>query len=1067
MLFFRSLARGIVICALFALSTLCYQPDALADGSSASLSVAVTDTTGAVVPKATLILRNLATGQEQKSESGNLGTATFPFLKPGRYQLTASKDSFADVVVDNIVLNVGDDRRLQLSLKIGSATQTVNVDGSGLSINTTDASVSTIVDRKFVENMPLNGRSFQDLISMTPGVVTQTPQAINQAVGLQGDFSINGQRAESNYYTVDGVSANVGSGYPNGSGQAGNSGSIAATTALGTTQSLLSVDAMQEFRVLSSTYSAEYGRTPGGQFSLMSRSGTNDVHGSIFDYLRNDALDANDWFNDHNQVRKPALRQNDFGGTIGGPILIPRLYNGKEKSFFFASYEGLRLTQPTAASSLFVPSLSVRSSAAAVLQPIWNAFPVPTGAEIQIACTTAAGNCPTGSPVGTAVPSGLSPFVQAYSLPSQIDSTSVRIDHQATKRLMLFFRFGDTPTYTQSRTLSSIGTRHYDTQTYTAGATSQISHTLTNEFRVGYASSASNNSVVLDDFAGATPIDLRAVFGIGDYPASEPYPYVSISGVGTSAIYDYVAGTRIRQWNITDTADVAVTHHVLKFGVDWRHLVSPLEKPSLYVSPFFTTMQSMLTDVISLSPIKYTSSTPVFREFSAFGQDEWRVSPSVVVSAGARWEVNPPPSEASGNLPYTIFGNVNTPATLSLAPRGTSLWKTSWFNFAPRLGVAWTAHSQKGHETVVRAGGGVFFDTGNQVAAGAFNGLGYFALQTYANASLPVTPAQLNFTTDATSPYTNVFAFPSHLQLPYSLQWSAAVQQSLGSFQAVSITYVASEGRRLLQQQYHSVGALNPNFGIVYFYPNGLTSNYQSLQLQYQRTVSHGLQALASYTWSHALDYGSTNASYSLTRGNSDFDVRDNFQGGLSWDLPGSKQAGLRNAVLSQWSLDARVIARTAFPITLLGNTLTDSLGNRYYSGVNVDSSKPVYLYGSQYPGGRAINGGPLATSPAFTAPTGMNSGNAPRNFIRGFGAGQMNLAMRRAFQVRDSVSIQFRAEAFNITNHPNFGYVDPTLSDATFGQATKMLNQSLGSMSSLYQAGGSRSSQFSLKVVF
>jgi hypothetical protein len=287
-----------------------------------------------------------------------------------------------------------------------------------------------------------------------------------------------------------------------------------------------------------------------------------------------------------------------------------------------------------------------------------------------------------------------------------------------------------------------------------------------------------------------------------------------------------------------------------------------------------------------------------------------------------------PPSEANGNTLYTVFGNVSTPSTLSLAPRGTPLWKTSWFNFAPRLGVAWTAHSQRGHETVVRAGVGVFFDTGNQVAAGAFNGLGYFASQTYANASLPITTAQLNFTTDATLPYSNIYAFPSHLQLPYSLQWSAAVQQSLGLSQALTITYVACEGRRLLQQQYHSVAALNPNFGIVYFYPNGLTSNYQSLQIRFQRTVSHGLQALASYTWSHALDYGSTNASYSLTYGNSDFDVRNNFQGGLSWDLPGSKRAGLGKAVLSHWSLDARVIARTTFPITLLGNTLTDSLGN-------------------------------------------------------------------------------------------------------------------------------------------
>src|SRR5260370_3344191 len=266
----------------------------------------------------------------------------FSFLRPGHYTLTVSKNAFADVVVDRIVLNVGDDKRLQLSLKVGSAAQTVNVDGSGLSINTIDASVSTVVDRKFVENMPLNGRSFQDLVSMTPGVVTQSSQA-GGFVQYQGDFSVNGQRTESNYYTVDGVSGNSGAGYANGSAQIGTAGSISASTALGTTQSLVSVDALQEFRVSSSTYSAEYGRTPGGQFSLSTRSGTNALHGAVFDYLRNDLLDANDWFNNHNGIRKTPLRQNDFGGTLGGPIEIPHLYGGRERSFFFVSYEALRL----------------------------------------------------------------------------------------------------------------------------------------------------------------------------------------------------------------------------------------------------------------------------------------------------------------------------------------------------------------------------------------------------------------------------------------------------------------------------------------------------------------------------------------------------------------------------------------------------------------------------------------------------------------------------------------------------------------------------------------------------
>jgi hypothetical protein len=594
-----------------------------------------------------------------------------------------------------------------------------------------------------------------------------------------------------------------------------------------------------------------------------------------------------------------------------------------------------------------------------------------------------------------------------------------------------------------------------------------LSRRVGNEFRSGYAESNATNHVALDAFGGAVPIDLRAAFGLGAYPNSEPFPYISIAGVGASSIYDYDAATRLRQWNVTDNVSLTANRHLLRFGLDYRHLVSPLDKTPLYVSPTFSTRESMLTNVLSLSPIKYASAVPVFQEFSLYVQEEWHATPDLVLSAGLRWDVNPPPSEANGNDAYTVEGDINNPITLSLAPRGTSLWKTTWFNFAPRLGVAWTAHNQPGHETVLRGGGGVFFDAGNQTATTGFNGLGFFASKTYPNASLPITPDQLNFSTDATAPYTSVVAFPSHLQLPYTLQWTASLEQGLGKTQALTISYVAAVGRRLLQQQYHSVGAINPSFGVVYFYPTGLTSNYQSLQLKFQRSVAHGLQALASYTWAHSMDFGSTNASYALTYGNSDFDVRHNFQTGLSWEIPRSTKKRVAGAIINSWALDGRVLARTAFPITLLGNTLTDSLGNRYYSGVNYDPSKPVYLYGTQYPGGRAINGGPATVNPALTAPIGTASGNAPRNFVRAFPAWQINTALRRNIPFGDHFTLQFRAEAFNLLNHPNFGYVDPILSDAQFGTATKMLNQSLGSMSALYQQGGARSFQFALKATF
>jgi hypothetical protein len=306
------------------------------------------------------------------------------------------------------------------------------------------------------------------------------------------------------------------------------------------------------------------------------------------------------------------------------------------------------------------------------------------------------------------------------------------------------------------------------------------------------------------------------------------------------------------------------------------------------------------------------------------------------------------------------------------------------------------------------------------------------------------------------------------MQLPYTLQWNASLEQALGTSQTLSFSYVASSGRRLLQQQRYVLSSLNPKFATVYYFPSGITSNYQSLQVKFQRSVAHGLQALSSYTWSHALDYGSTDASFRSIYGNSDFDVRHNLQAGLTWDLLRSSSHTVVSHVINDWGLDGRAILRSAFPIALTGNLLTDSVGNSYYNGVNFDASKPVYLYGSQYPGGRALNGGANNTvNPAFMLPAGTVAGNAPRNFVRAFDAVQLNLAARRDFGLTENVHLQFRAETFNLLNHPVFGYVDPILSDAQFGRVTKMLNQSLTSMSSLYQQGGARSIQFTLKVSF
>lgn len=1038
--------RCLLILGLFLISLA-----AVSQSTNATISGGVTDPSGNFIVDADVKIANDATGIIYSARTNSLGMYLVPILPPGHYHVQVSKPGFRTIIKADVTLNVQSAVALNFTLPIGATSESVTVDAASSEINTTDASVSTVVDRKFVENMPLNGRSFQDLISMTPGVVTQSPQsqAGAQYPGDGGDFSVNGQRTESNYYTVDGVSANVGAGYATGYAQAANGGTISASTALGTTQSLVSVEALQEFRVSSSSYSAEYGRSPGGQFSFLTRSGTNEFHGVAFDYLRNNVFDANDWFNNHYDQAEPALRQNDFGGTLGGPVDIPSIYRGTKRTFFFVSYEGLRLTQPQSATIQYVPDASLRESASSVLQPILNSFPVP-------------------SPDGIDYPSaGLAQFIQPYSTPSTINNSSLRIDHNLLPSLAVFFRFSDSPSSATSRSLSSLTKQSSNTQTYTWGSTAQLARNWANELRLGYTTSTAALDISLDNFGGATPTNLAQAIGIGAYPTAHALIYLNIplgnGSTGTSYLSAENTSNSLNQWNLVDNVSTVWGHHQIKLGGDYRRLSSPINPASPYVFPYFASQTSLVTDnPLLLDIFKYVPATPVFNELALFVQDDWKVAPAVSLSLGLRWEVDPPPTETHGNDAYTLLGNINDPSSLALAPQGTPLWQTPKFNFAPRLGVAWTADNRPGRETVLRGGGGVFFDTANELATQGYNGIGFQALETYFGSPLPVTSSQLDFAPSVSSPYTNstVYAFPQHLQLPYTLQWNVSLEQALDKNQALTLSYVGSNGRRLIQEQQYSIQSLNPEFGTVILIPDGITSNYQSLQAKFQRSISKGLQALASYTWSHSLDFGSNNASLPVTRGNSDFDVRHNFQAGMSWDAPTPHLHSFISPALSNWGTDIRAIARTSFPVTLEGSSYVDpGTGNTYYSGLNLVPGQPTYLYGTQYPGGREIN------PEAFSTPPGTSTGDATRNFARGFGEFQFNLAARRQFHLTNALSLQFRAEAFNVLNRANFGTVDPILTDTTFGQATQMLNQSLGTVASQYQQGGPRSMQFALKL--
>jgi len=373
----------------------------------------VSDPTGAVVPSATVRLIDIDRGINIEVATGNSGFYRLTNVRPGHYKMEVEKNGFKTLRLTGIIMNVQDNLEQNFKLGVGSASETITVTANTANVNTTDGTVSTVVDRTFADMIPLNGRSFQTLIMLTPGVVVA-----QTAFDDQGQFSVNGQRADANYFTVDGVSANFGvTGYSLPVQSAG--GALPALSVAGGTNSLVSVDAMQEFRVQTSSFAPEFGRTPGGQISIVTRSGTNDFHGTAFEYFRNDVLDAGNWFNGYSNnppLPKAEDRQNDFGGVFGGPII-------KDKTFFFFSYEGLRLRQPATQESA-VPDNASRQQAPSSMQPFLNAYPVQNGAELG---------------------SGLAQYNASYSNPSTLNAYSIRLDHTVNSRINFFGRYNYSP----------------------------------------------------------------------------------------------------------------------------------------------------------------------------------------------------------------------------------------------------------------------------------------------------------------------------------------------------------------------------------------------------------------------------------------------------------------------------------------------------------------------------------------------------------------------------------------------------------------------------------------------
>ena len=1031
-----------------------------AQTDSARIFGFVVDGSGHYLENVDIELFDLDRGLHRKVTTNSAGFYTFDDVRPAKYRLRASAIGFQTADVPELEVVVQDNIN-QNFLLVSGALSAATIQGPNVPINITGA-IGTVVDTDLVANLPLNGRSFQTLFQLVPGVVI-TPTTF----ASQGQFSVNGQRTDTNYFVVDGVSANFAIAGGINPGQSAG-GSLPALSVFGSTNSLVSTEDVQEFAILTSTYSAELGSLPGAQVSIVTRSGTNKFRGSVFDYLRNDAFDANDWFANRENLSRAALRQNDFGGTTGGPIR-------RDRSFFFVSFEGLQLRQPTSAGS-DVPSLAARASAPTGVSPFLRAYPVPNGPEES---------------------NGLARAIYGFSNPSSLRSLSLRIDHHFTEALGMFARYAWSASDTQQRgggsnSLSTVTDTHFGLQTLTTGLAYSVNPRTTNDLHFNWSRSTAVSSNRLDNFGGAIPLSPELVFPRG-FDAQTGLFQFSPTLTSQSAVLALgrnVANTQT-QINLVDDLSCQTHDHLIKVGVELRFLLPRIAPAAYGQLTFFPDIHAALNNTTLTGVIE--ASVPVhatFSSYSVFAEDTWRPSSRLSTTLGIRWDFAPAPrvQGANGLRPFAVTG-FNNLRDLSLAPPGNALYRSSVHNLTPRLGFAYESRHSAKTQSVVKGGVGIYYDLSNGPVGATLSGFSFpFAAQSFVSgASLPLISSLASAPAITTNPPISFLqTFSAVLKTPYSYHWNLSLEQAIGIAQTVSISYVGAVGKQLLRTEEYIGGqaGVPAEFGEILRTDNSGYSNYNALQVKFERRV-HRAQVTVSYALSHSLDNASTDAVFNgiparfvdprSDYGSSDFDIRQTATVGMHFDLPQViKMDDLLKALIWGWSADPIVMMRSSPPVNPV---ISRDIGfGTYDFRPDLIPSAPLYVMDPSLPGKRRINVGALAV------PVAPRQGNLGRNSLRGSPFFQTDLALRRTFRLSQRVHFQASVEAFNLLNHPNFapplaqmGVVDPTgnfIPQAGFGIPQTTLAQGLqagfgSGFSPLYQIGASRSLQIALKIQF
>ncbi len=982
------------------------------------LSGIVRDMSDAVVPDAFLSVVSEDTGFRRSARTGLDGGYRVAALQPGHYKVTISKDGFRPVVHTGVKLDAAQPERVDFVLQVGATQEAITVQSGPPVLASEDASVGTLVGREWIERLPLNGRGVQGLLELAPGTVA-TPATRGEA----GQFTANGQRPNSHYFTVDGVSVNTG--VSAGGGPAGVTGGVLpGMTAFGSLHNLISMEALEEFRIQTSTAVPEYGRLPGAQITLSSRAGTNDFHGSGYEFFRNRIFEANDWFANRYGLPRAPSGVADYGGTLGGPIK-------RNRAFFFAGYEAIRITQPFVW-RVPVPDAAIRLAAPSRFRSLLSVFPQANGPPLGNSTAEWTGN---------------------VNRPSRLDSGTVRGDLAVTQRISLFGRFNEAPSTSEFGNWQ-VNELHMESRSVTGGVNARIKPNIIADFRFNTNWASADSAWRPDafspledcEFATAVAAISRTNRGCGAF-------YVlSIAGLG-QALSGHESDTQQRQWNLAGTTTVTRGRHQIRAGGDYRRLTPVRPRFTDYVTVMADNLNDLLAQTIWTSVTGAAESKALLRELSLFGQDTWRVTSRLTVNGGMRWEFNPPPIKSKPS-----FGQGPFPGGIAPNASSFTIWPLRYTNLAPRVGGAYRL--RRDGNTVLRSGYGIYYDSSLGIATDVVH-------------SRPNTIWQIGGPAAdlSGSPRRIIeYDFAPDLRLPVIRQWNATVEHAFGGRDVLSVGYVGSRGRDLIRRELGGRGG--PNFVGIAFSTNHGYSRYHGLQAQFRKRMSQRLQSLVSYSWSHSIDNGSTDSGMywvgtgfdpQADRGSSDFDVRHSLNAAFTYEARGGK--GWR-AATGGWFVDGVVRARSGFPVNLLNSE--NAMGISFFNVFRPDvTGAPVWIEERNAPNGRRLN------PAAFRALPNLQQGSLGRNSIAGFGMSQLDIALRRDFPVSDHAGFQFRVEAFNAFNQSNFGDPVRFLASPLFGQSVSMLNTMLGQgtpgsgLTPRFQQGGPRSLQMMLRFRF